>query len=536
MNNCPVWAGCGYGCGRQAASTCKQYVCFAFLRNLVLAAPKPAIYFFASPNTGGVKLLQLHRDQRGTISVLTVFAAIILTMLLGMVMNVGRHADGKVRMQNAADAAAYSGGAVLTRGMNTLAFTNHLLSDVFALTAFLREARDRNAEQFTPGILDAWEEIGPIFAGSSFPKFAALGQAITAKVPLERDLVAGYSDWGAAASERMLPLFEVILDGELIPQYQRAVVAVFPEIAQAAALEAARLHGQPDRGRGVMLACLWRTTGQPVGAAELFDPTLPVVDPVAYAAVNPQQYEDARDERNQLARQYLNAWNAQTMYIFDREGKMSQFAALWRSFTCGQLERLFDENAMRNLPHVIREDLTSVIRQNEAANYATVVDCNAHLERHFTFVAVTYWNKLPELLPGLFRNPAEADSQAYAAVEMFVPRSRLVWHYVQPGGQGDNPMGGMPGDFPEMPSIPGDDDGSGGGTGGGRWMVGRQSVPTPWDLWNQHWSVKLTPAVQPAIASILASAPPLADFAARGLRTPNLGSLTGDDLRQINTH
>ena len=49
MNNCPVWAGCGYGCGRQAASTYKQYVCFAFLRNLVLAAPKPAIYSFASP-------------------------------------------------------------------------------------------------------------------------------------------------------------------------------------------------------------------------------------------------------------------------------------------------------------------------------------------------------------------------------------------------------------------------------------------------------------------------------------------------------
>ncbi|MDZ7617908.1 MAG: Tad domain-containing protein, partial [Patescibacteria group bacterium] len=254
----------------------------------------------------GIKLLQLHRDQRGTISVLTVFAAIILTMLLGMVMNVGRHADGKVRMQNAADAAAYTGGAVLARGMNCLAFTNHLLSDVFALTAFLREARDRNAEQFTPGILDAWDEIGPIFARSPFPKFALLGPAITAKTPLERDLVVTYGDWGAAVSENMLPLFEEILDAELIPQYQRAVVAVFPEIAQAAALEAARLHGQPNRGRGDMLACLWRTTGQPVGTAELFDPTLPVLDPVAYAAVDPQRLDDARDQRNQLARRYLN--------------------------------------------------------------------------------------------------------------------------------------------------------------------------------------------------------------------------------------
>ena len=56
MNHWPLWAGCGYGYGRQAASTYKQYVCFAFLRNLVLAAPKSAIYSFASPyllNAGG---------------------------------------------------------------------------------------------------------------------------------------------------------------------------------------------------------------------------------------------------------------------------------------------------------------------------------------------------------------------------------------------------------------------------------------------------------------------------------------------------
>lgn len=91
-------------------------------------------------------LRSLHRNQQGTISILSVFAVMLLTMLLGMVMNVGRHVDGKLRMQNAADAAAYSGGVVIARGMNTLAFTNHLLCDVFAVTAFLREARDRNAE------------------------------------------------------------------------------------------------------------------------------------------------------------------------------------------------------------------------------------------------------------------------------------------------------------------------------------------------------------------------------------------------------
>ena len=62
--------------------------------------------------------LALHRDERGVISILTVFAMLMLTALLGMVMNVGRQVDGKIRMQNAADAAAYSGGVVLARGMN----------------------------------------------------------------------------------------------------------------------------------------------------------------------------------------------------------------------------------------------------------------------------------------------------------------------------------------------------------------------------------------------------------------------------------
>ncbi|MCX7428053.1 MAG: pilus assembly protein TadG-related protein [Planctomycetia bacterium] len=71
---------------------------------------------------------RLHRDERGTISIVSVFAVMFLAMLLGMVMNVGREVDDKVRMQNAADAAAYGGGVVLARGMNGLAFTNHLHS------------------------------------------------------------------------------------------------------------------------------------------------------------------------------------------------------------------------------------------------------------------------------------------------------------------------------------------------------------------------------------------------------------------------
>ena len=44
-------------------------------------------------------LRRLHRDERGSISIVSVFAVLFLAMLLGMVMNVGRHVDGKIRIR-----------------------------------------------------------------------------------------------------------------------------------------------------------------------------------------------------------------------------------------------------------------------------------------------------------------------------------------------------------------------------------------------------------------------------------------------------
>ena len=226
---------------------------------------------------------RLHRDQRGTISIVSVFTALVLAMLLGMVMNVGRQVDGKIRMQNAADEAAYSGGVVLARGMNTLVFTNRMLCDVFAVTAIMREARDQNSASFVPKSLAAWNNIGKKFQKAQFPKFKALGQAIVQKTPLEQAMVTAYTNWAVAASAEILPLMEEILKDHLITQYQAAVVVAFPDIAQEAAAAVAQQEGTPDFGRKTMLAALWRCSGQPVGG-DSSDPatrTLPVVDPNA---------------------------------------------------------------------------------------------------------------------------------------------------------------------------------------------------------------------------------------------------------------
>lgn len=452
----------------------------------------------------------------------------LLVMLLGMLMNSARQVDGKVRMQNAADAASYSGGVVLARGMNSLAFTNHMLCDVFALTAFLREARDRNAEQHVPPILAAWNAIGPVFEESGFPKFEALGEAIPRKVPLEQELVDRYSDWGTAASAVLLPLTEEILSQRLIPEYQRAVVAAFPDIAQNAALEIAERHANPAHGRGEMLAVLWRDTGIPVGGDyELLDRTLPIVDPVGDVLANQSEYLDrARRQRKAIAREYLAQWNDETMVFFDREAKMCQFGRLWRGFTCGQLERLLAEYPLDNVPFVIRTELDDV------------TDANTHLEENFTVVGVTYWKPLPEILPGLYQTALGSDSQAYAEVRLFVPLRRLVWHHVTWGGSssGDQSLGGIPGDIGTIPGDATEPDTS--GSSGSRWVVGREWIPDDteqWTLLNQRWTCQIVPTTQPALGTILETPPPVA-FTDRAIHTPSLGGLSAEEIGRISNH
>ena len=495
-------------------------------------------------------LRRLDRNQDGTISIVTVFAVLLLVMLLGMLMNVGRHVDGKIRLQNAADASAYSGGVVLTRGMNTLAFTNHLLSDVFALTAFMREARDGNSARQAPRILAAWNTAGQLLASSGFPKFDDLGRAIQAKVPLEQDLVTSFSLWAAASSEQTLPVLEEILSQQMIPEFQRAVVAAYPNIAQQAAMEIANRNGDPERGRGPMLGVLWRTSAVPVGGEfEYFDRSLPVVDPEMEAAsVSDSYVRRARSRRRHYAELYLGvngrgggwrwhhgnwharSWNDEALVFFDREAKMSQFGSLWRSFTCGYLERLLEqEYPYTNLPHLMRQRSPGCGCGDDVSPVSTN---NAYLQQNFTFLAVSYWRELPQCLPGLFRNPTQSDSLAYAEVRMFIPRRRLQWYSTGPGRSLPDPLGNIGGQFPEIAgNEPGDP-----GDGTVRWYVGRQSVPTHWDLFNQHWTCQLVPTAQASLATILQTPPPIVAFAEQDIRLPNLGDTDTDDLLEISPH
>jgi hypothetical protein len=529
-------------------------------------------------------VLRLHGDERGTISVLSLATIIGLMMLMGMVINIGRHIDDKVRMQNAVDASAYSGGVVLARGMNALAFSNHLLCDVFALTAYLREARDRNAERLTPEILDAWASLGPIFEKGPPPKFVSLGRAIPQKVKQERELVRSFSELSAEISKLVLPVLEYVLRERLIPEFERAVVQSIPRLAQDGTNEIARRHGlsrsaqmREQQSRGPQVGILWRTNGLPVGYPDETDPmsrTLPVFDPTPMPGLRPPRSREVADpnpdpdegsdarmmpngdqfllkaftEREHFARTYLEQWTSDRLRFFETEAKMSQFINLWRIFTCGQLTRLlYDEYPESNLPHLLRPTDTGldplVLRRNQM-----VAEQNAYLDRNFMFVGIAYRRKFLETSGRMYKNPLDADPLTFAQITLMAPRRRLVLQTaggIAAGGSGNgldgsgNAGGGAMGPDVTVPPAPGN---AGSPVGGAppqsnTWVS--DGSPDRWDLWNQGWIAQLVPATTDSLAGLLQSKPP--DGAVNVgqpmiVKLPNLGGTSSRDIRRINTH
>lgn len=538
---------------------------------------------------------RVHHDERGTISIVTVFTLLMFTMILVMIVNVGTHVDDKLKMQNAADASTYSGGVVLARGMNGLAFTNQLLSDVFAMTAFLREGRDRNAESLVPPVMDAWHLAGETLAGSQFPKFAELGSAIIDKVPKEREAVTAYGELTAAASDLSLPVFEHILEAQLIGEFQRSLLQTVPELAQSVTDEVSRRHGlfgqssqegstttqvDYETQRGAQRGILWRTSVLPVALGDETDPllrTLPVVDPDPFQDDYPQMVDAdiylqiALRQRRSRARKFLNDWNFDRLRLFNHDAKMSTYFHLWRIATCGQLEQLLNiEYPVTNVPMVLRfteegEPMEGLIRRAENPDENThlnrrrddhfpivmnnlrgLTDLDGYVEDNFQFVGVTYRKHRRELGPGLFVNPlnSDADAQTFSQVMMFIPRPRkYLIHIGEPapddGSATDEvSLGGTFGFTSSLevprnrpPAVTPPDDNSLERVLRERWLV--ENYPTHWDLFNQNWMIQLVPATTERLPEILA-ANPGGDFV--DFRMPNYGATDNSILKRVNTH
>ncbi len=470
--------------------------------------------------------------------------------------------------------------------MNSLTYSNYLLFDVFALTAFLREGRDYHSETLVPEILAAWNETAPLFMWDGFSHFRNFSgtfsrqtlpftiphvgtdpdvvpqNAIQNKVPLEQEMVSTFSAWAAAFSNRVLPTLETILDDELIPEYQRTLTASIPGLAQMATNRIAQRHGwkrgaEVHAERGPLQGLLWAgflEEPNPIPVI-LNDPrTLPVVDPVLDEGEGYYR-EVARHQRKTIAERYRREWNSEKVGIFNTVARMSQFYRLWDGFTKAQLRRLIDENYVRNLPFVIYTDqeviqremksftdgqdsswplgasqtgtLIGRIRRTETDRPVSPEMRNDFLNDRYMFVGTMYWKPISALLPGLFANPLEADNVTYAQVMLFVPRSRLQWNYITYGYVNGDGQNGLI-DQDEAAVQPSRDQ--------IRYTSGDSMR---WDLLNQNWRVQLVPATHPRLPEMLTQQPPLEgqdQQPTQEVRPLELSGMEPDDLYWISHH
>lgn len=517
------------------------------------------------------RLRGVHRDERGVISVLSVFAIFLFTILLMLLVNTGRQIDDKIRMQNAADAGAYSGGVCVARGMNAIAFSNHLLCEVFALTAYMREARDRHADIFVPHILSSWKRVGEVFHDhGGHQKFVGLGSAILQKIPVEQEMVDSFSEMAAQQSKIVLPHLEYILcgpdfddppsvagqvspEGGFIPHFQRAVILTTPQLAQVATQEIARRYGTTTERlheNRELLGVFWKTSVEQAGTTDESDyhtRTIPAVDPSptgtdgrALPSMKSKNcyYCLSRSERRRLSHQYLNDWITlwQSPYfefphnadprMGSETAKMSNYINLYRIFACGQLDNLLNnEYPDVNLPFMLRETRRGNCEgllgpecwqePNPPCAESNSSD-ETILETDYMFVAGAYWPPLKPLFPGLYENPLKRDSRTYAVtfaqVHFFIPRARFAccpWSTRHTCYTAER----IP--YP-------------------CWVDHYDNWPRRWDLFNQNWTAKLVPATATYLGPILATHPGHASLST--YNAPNLSSITDQELRAVNYH
>jgi len=390
---------------------------------------------------------RLHRDERGVTSVLSLVAVMLFTMLLVMLTNIVRHVDDKVRMQNAADAAAFSGAAVLARGMNAIAFANHLQAETFALTALLRAMEDR----------------------------------------------------GSQTARQLLPVMQVVLGtpepvlpvsgDRLLPEYQRDVVELFPGLARQVTQEIALRHGLPQgrlpqgmlQGqavpparfgpRGPQSGVLWLSRGTAVGVADEMDPgarTLPVIDPGSDGS-DWARLQDIGDRQELAVLRRLETATRALRALHDQlPAGRRQDASLLGDATRYLVRLLEVDFPTTNLPLLLRSQTGAAVTPESGRpvdDFAVIATVHRAFDR--------------EHGSRLFVNPIarRADAVTFAQAEFFLPRPRYrccPWTLETPGATVDN----------------------------------TDPWPRDWDSFNQTWSARLVPADKSAALTILQTQPP----------------------------
>ena len=505
----------------------------------------------------------LHRDENGTISVLSVVSLVMLTMLMGMILNVGEQMDDKIKLQNAADAATYSSGVVIARGMNSIAFTNHLLSETFALTAYFREGRDRFAESLVPEILDAWEQVGSQLSRAEFHLFKAMQPAISPKVRKERELVKTFGEMTAMKAKLLLPSLHTILGTpedsplssagqqkqiaatHLIPVFQRAVVLAVPAAAAAVSQEITRRNTPTGKSAtststgktananaGPTQCVLWNSQTFPLQGVDQTDPyqrLLPGLDPsfegpdfVHLTQGEAGIYQAAAyKRRNDLAFQYLSYWINDMQWdlapferesYFDKVNMPDEYLPPYLetggmiSGKMSQFKNLYRGFTCAKLNILLQQEFPTTNLPHMLRVKSPVSTQQEYLENEFTVTGAIYRKQRPPTMPGMYRSLMRGDSMAFARVSLYIPRAQYVRYPC------------------------------------GYYWVNKVQVPInlcfnnwspEWSLFNQNWAAKILPTSAENTVNLLQTNP---RQYAPGVNLPDFTGIDVRDLKAINTH
>lgn len=80
-----------------------------------------------------MKRSSLVNDQQGNMAVINIVTVMLFVILISFILNISEIAKRKIEQQAVADSVAYSSGCWMTRGMNAVTATNHVMGELTAV-------------------------------------------------------------------------------------------------------------------------------------------------------------------------------------------------------------------------------------------------------------------------------------------------------------------------------------------------------------------------------------------------------------------
>lgn len=236
------------------------------------------------------------KKQRGQLMILAMFGMVPLVLLVGFIFNTGEQVSSKIRVQNAADAAAMTQATWAARSLNVMSINNTALSQTYSIT-IVGYAAAAVMYQAAPLIVKEQAEIAKALADCaqlcSGGPIGCAAAAICAAGPVAREvhlldeIIPRYraiaADIGGGDFASLSPIPTKINEFQEISAalsvMNDEIIARFPEYSKKVSKEVAKVNGLTDtprfytgyNGNDVVKKENYLTTGLPVKKVELLN-------------------------------------------------------------------------------------------------------------------------------------------------------------------------------------------------------------------------------------------------------------------------